>query len=143
MEYSSPQPNWFKRNWKWFVPAVALAFILVCASCTALLLTTVFTTVFGAIKSSDVYTQAVAEAQANPEVVAALGEPVEPGFLVSGSVEVSGPVGQADLSIPLSGPQASGTLYVTAVKEAGEWQFTRLEVAVEGSAERIDLLGAR
>mgnify|MGYP005861663867 FL=1 len=139
MEYNSPQPNWFKRNWKWFIPAVVLALILMCVSCAALLMTTVV----GAIKSSDVYKQAVTDAQVNPEVIAALGEPVEPGFLVSGSVETSGQAGQADLSIPLSGPQASGTLYVSAVKEAGEWQFNRLEVVVEDSGERIDLLGPR
>ncbi len=139
MEYNSPQPNWFKRNWKWFIPAVVLALILMCVSCAALLMTTVF----GAIKSSDVYKQALTQAQVNPEVIAALGEPVEPGFLVSGSVETSGQAGQADLSIPLSGPQASGTLYVSAVKEAGEWQFNRLEVVVEDSGERIDLLGSR
>lgn len=79
-------------------------------------------------------------AQNNKDVIEALGTPVDPGFFVTGAMEVSGPSGHADLAIPLSGPQGEGTLYVKAEKIAGQWEMRRLEVEVEGHAERIDLL---
>lgn len=96
--------------------------------------------VFGTIKSSEVYQQALDTAGRHPQVVAALGEPIEPGWFPGGSIEVSGSAGRADLSIPISGPNGSGTIYAVAYKEAGQWLFNRLEVAVEGRPDRIELL---
>lgn len=97
--------------------------------------------VLAVVKRSDVYEEAVSRARTEPRVTAALGEPVEPGWFVMGSVEVSGPGGEASLSIPLEGPRGEGTLYVEATKRAGAWVYETLQLAVEGSGERIDLLG--
>ena len=44
--------------------------------------------VFGAIKRSDVYREALNRVRADQRVVAAIGEPIDPGFWVSGSVHV-------------------------------------------------------
>jgi hypothetical protein len=95
--------------------------------------------VFGVIKRSDVYEGAVARARSHPAATAALGEPIETGWFVSGSVEASGSGGEANLSVPLEGPRGEGTLYVEATKQAGAWSYQLLELAVEGG-ERIDLL---
>lgn len=132
-----PKGTWWSRNWKWVVPVGCLTPIIVCGGGITLILAIVF----GAMKSSDVYTEALARARASEEVIEALGEPIEPGFFVSGSIEVTGPSGNADLSIPIRGPQGSATIYVVATKTAGEWEFSTLEVAPKGSDSRIDLLG--
>jgi hypothetical protein len=95
---------------------------------------------FTGMKSNDAYKQAMARASHNPQVVEALGEPVKAGFFVSGSVNVSGPSGSADLSIPVSGPLGKGTLFVVAEKSAGLWQFSTMDVAITDTGERIDLL---
>ena len=91
-----------------------------------------------AMTSSDAYRLAVERAMSDAEVVEALGEPIEPGWFVSGSVQVTGPTGTADIAVPLRGSRASGTLFVVATKSAGEWTFERLELEVEG--RRIDLI---
>ena len=83
--------------------------------------------------------QALARAKASDEVRAVLGEPIQPGFFVSGNFSVNGSSGNADFSIPLSGPKGSATLYVTATKAAGKWEFTTLELAPKGAEARIDL----
>jgi hypothetical protein len=93
-----------------------------------------------AMKSSGAYEEGLARARRNSDVVAAMGEPLEPGFFVSGSVHISGPSGDADLAIPLSGPRGTGTLYVTAVRKAGRWAMEILEVEVDGRPGRIQLL---
>ncbi len=133
------QPSWWSRNWKWFVPVggcggclVVVAFGLICFS-------SILFAVFGAMKSGDVYKTAVSRAKANPEVVAVLGTPIKEGFFVSGNTNVNGGSGKADLSIPISGPKGSGTIYATATKSAGEWNYSQLVVEIAATKERIDL----
>jgi hypothetical protein len=132
-----PPRNWWQRNWKWFVPVG-------CGSLIALFALSIFALVFfvfSVIRQTDVFRTALEQAKASPEVRAELGEPIKEGWYVGGNVEVSGPSGDADISIPLKGSKKDGTLYAVAYKQAGEWTYERLEVAVEGREERIDLLG--
>ncbi len=134
--HDMPQPSWWNRNWKWFVPTGCL-FIVVLTIASVAALTSF---VFGMMKSSDAYGHAMTTARANPAVVEALGSPITEGFFVSGEVNVNGASGKADLAIPVTGPKASGTIFVDARKSAGEWQYTTLVVEVEPGKERIDLI---
>lgn len=95
--------------------------------------------VFGAMKSTDVYKTAVGRAKANPAVTAALGKPISEGMFLSGSANTSGGSGTADLSIPISGPKGKGTIYVTATKAGGDWDYSKLYVEVDKTKERIQL----
>lgn len=97
--------------------------------------------VFGAIKSSEPVQYAYRVAHDDPRVHTVLGQPVEEGWLVSGHVNSNGPTGSADLSLPVSGPKGAGTLYVVARKQAGSWQYSVLQLEVEGKYGRINLLG--
>lgn len=132
----SPKKNWFDRNWKWFVPLACLWGLAVIAGFCALIVYFVF----GLMKTSDVYKEALSRAKANPAVVRALGAPIKEGLFVSGSIQVSGPSGDAELAIPVSGPKGKGTIFLEARKSAGRWSFSKLLVEVDGTTERIDLL---
>ena len=132
-----PQPQgWFARHWKAVVGVGCLGIILLGGAFVG----GIFFLVMSSIRSSDAYQQALAKAGANPEVVVRLGQPLQPGWMVSGSINVSGPSGDADLSIPVSGPKGKGTIYVVGKKSAGQWTYSRMEVEVEGQPGRIDLL---
>jgi hypothetical protein len=134
--HPSTQPSsWFGRNWKWVVPlgcftAVA-GFVAFVAS--------IVLVVFGFVRSSDVYQHALETASSHPAVIEALGEPVAPGWYVTGSINVQGPSGSADISFPISGPRGKATVFAAAKKRAGRWDYEVLEVQVEGREERIDL----
>jgi Cytochrome oxidase complex assembly protein 1 len=132
----TPKPNWWKRNWKWFVPlgcfTVALMFLVFLGS--------IFVIVFSAMKSTDVYKSALSRARANPAVIEALGSPVRDGLLVSGNTNVNGASGESNLAIPISGPKGKGTIYVSANKSLGQWNYSGLVVEVGQTHERIDLL---
>ncbi len=130
------KPNWWDRNWKWFVPVACLSALILLAGFVALLMTFVS----GVMKSSDAYKQALVRAKANPAVVEALGSPIQDGFFSSGNIHITGPSGNAELAIPISGPKGSGTIYLEAHKSAGEWSFSKLVVEIKASGERIDLL---
>jgi Cytochrome oxidase complex assembly protein 1 len=95
------------------------------------------------VKSSGAYAQALAQAQANSQVADKIGRPVKPGWFVSGSVNVSGDSGDADISFPIHGPIGKGKVYAVAKKSAAVWQFETLQVEVNGQADRIDLLQAQ
>ena len=130
-------PNWWSRNWKWFVPTGCLTLILLFGLFIAL----IFSVVMGSMKSSDAYKQAVARARANPTVVESLGTPIAEGYFVSGNINVQNDRGNADLQIPISGPKGKAVIYAVAVKSGGQWEFSRLSVAIEGQPE-LDLLGS-
>jgi len=95
--------------------------------------------VFGAMRSTDVFQTAIARAKADPAVIEALGSPIKDGLFLSGSTNVNGASGEADLAIPISGPKGKGTLYVVAVKAAGEWSYSKMVVEIAGTRERINL----
>ncbi len=133
---ATPKPNWWTRNWKWFVPlgcfTVALMFLVFAGSIVVI--------VFSAMKSTDVYKEALARAKADPAVIEALGSPIKDGFLVSGNSNVNGASGESNLAIRISGPKGKGTIYVSATKSLGRWVYSGLVVEVSGTHKRIDLL---
>jgi hypothetical protein len=130
------KPNWWKRNWKWFMPlgclSIAVLFVVFVASIALI--------VFSAVKSTDVYKDAVARAKAHPAVIEILGSPIREGFLVSGNTNVNGASGEANLSIPISGPKGKGTIYVAATKSLGQWNYSGLVLEIANTHRRIDLL---
>ena len=96
--------------------------------------------VFSAMKSTDVYKEALARAKADPAVIEALGSPIKDGFLLSGNTNVNGASGESNMAIPISGPKGKGTIYVSANKSLGRWNYSGLVVKVGQTHERIDLL---
>jgi len=125
-----------RRSGTWLTRATTGALLFGVVAFARLLLSVLFR----GFKSSQVYKEAVAKARSNSEVRRELGEPVRPGWWVSGSLRVSGPSGIARFSTPLHGPAGQATLYVQAQKVSNRWRFDILEVAVEGRSERIRLL---
>ena len=132
----NPSPGWWRRNWKWLVPM--LAAVLLTLFLAAIL--AFMSAIFGMIKSSDAYQHPLQQAQRSPAAIAALGEPMKPGWLVMGNINVNGPSGDANLQIPVAGPKGSGDLFVEAKKSAGEWSYQTLVLQLDNDGKRIDLL---
>lgn len=130
------QPGWFSRNWKWLVGLGCLLPIMCCGIFGAV----TYFTVTKVIQNSGVYAKAVPMAITDPDVVAALGAPVAPGMMLQGSVNETNGRGTADLSIPLEGSKAKGTLKINATKPSSnaDWEFQVLEV--EAGGKTINLL---
>ena len=96
--------------------------------------------VFGLLKSSEPFKEALVRANASEEVQTALGTPVETGFVVGGSVQLNNDSGTATLDIPVTGPKGKGSIHVDATKAAGTWTYSAMDVTVEGQADKISLL---
>ena len=92
------------------------------------------------MKQADVVQDAMSRARSNPAVVQGLGVPIEAAWYVTGSISEIPTSGDADLAWPITGPKSKDTIYVTARKTAGTWQYSLLQVVVAGSNDKIDLL---
>ncbi len=127
--------SWLGRNWIWLLAALFV--------CGAVFVVGIFTLVMGAMRGSDVAREATARAQANALLGQRLGTPISEGWIVGGSINVSPGAGDADLSVPISGPKGKGTVYVRAQKAGGAWSYSLMEATIEGSSDRIDLLASQ
>lgn len=135
----APRQSWWGRNWKWVVPVGCLGLLLSCGCLGAVLFGAAFQS-FNSFGGASVVVDAVAQAKQSPEVRQALGQNIQTSLKISGSLQSSDDRGSADLSIPLDGDKADGTLYLEAYKDGEQWKYTRLEVEVPGRPP-INLLG--
>lgn len=91
------------------------------------------------LQRSGAYQEALAQVQESSAAREALGEPIDKGWWATGSVETSGPSGEASIAFPVHGPRGRGKVYAEAIRSGGEWSFQRLEVEVAETGQRIDL----
>ena len=91
-------------------------------------------------KTTDIHELAVERARKNIIVKEKLGEPIDTTWLINGSISIKNDTGEANFTVPISGPNEKGTLHVIAVKIDGEWVYEDLYVIIRDSEERINLL---
>ena len=132
----STKPNWWGRNWKWFVPVGCLGTLVLFAGFIGAL----WFGITGIMKGSESYQMAVTAAKENPKVIELLGQPIREGSLVSGNINEAGPSGHAELQIPLVGSKNNGNLFLVANKVMGKWAIQNLVLEVESTKERIKLV---
>lgn len=132
-----PPPQLAPRKRK---PVVLIVSLVAVAAVLFVVLLVAF--IFTALKSTEPYQHAMFVTKHDSRAVAKLGSPIKPGFFLTGSINVSGSSGNADLAIPIHGSAHSGTVYVVGKKSAGEWTYQRLELSIDDEGERINLLTA-
>lgn len=131
------QPSWWKRNWKWAVPVGG------CLTIVLLFIALVGLGIFGVSKlfsSSQPYAYALEQATTNEQVIELLGEPVEASGIMQGSINLSNNEGNANIAIPIKGPNGKGKVYVVGEKRNDTWTYSELEVRIEENSEVINLL---
>ncbi len=108
---------------KWALIGCGAALVLLVAFVAVIVIV-----VFGAMKRSDVYREALRRAQNDPAVTAALGTPIEAGFYVTGNVKLDSTGGHATLDFPISGPKGKGVVHAVATKSGTGWDYSELTV---------------
>ncbi|GAA0709590.1 hypothetical protein ISN75_01915 [Dyella marensis] len=119
-----------QRKWAMWGPVVLVALVLAVGG--------LFWSVISIMKSSDAYKLAVSEVQASTEVSQLLGTPITPG-IPTGSIQVSGADGRANLAFNVEGPKGKGTVYVLAVEAVGKWRLDKAVFEDGATKNRIDL----
>jgi hypothetical protein len=132
--------DWLFNNWKWFIPVVIVGLLGLGVFTLSGGLIYFFN---GGLKSSPVYQEALVKAKANPLVIRELGEPIEAGRGVNGSIKTQNSSGEAKLEIPIHGARGKATIHLEAKKTAGQWKYSVLQVVLDGQKQPIDLLTSK
>jgi hypothetical protein len=142
MQPQVPRRGWWSRNWKWFLPTGcclgSLLGIVLAIAIFGMGIVGLVSGISKILKSSEPYQTAVAHAKANEKVVSALGTPIDEGFPM-GKVNTNNDTGDADLSIPLTGPKGKATIYVVGTRSGGTWTYSKMSATITGTDESIDL----
>lgn len=131
-EYGSPVPK-KSSPWMWIGLGCGVVTLGIVAFVAFIVIV-----VFGSMRSSTPYKEAMALAQSDSRVIEALGSPIRPGYFFGGSINTKNRDGDADLSIPIRGPKGGGILEVRATKSDGKWTYQVMKVEAKG--ETFDLL---
>ncbi len=137
MENNEKKKSWFSKNWPWVVPV---------GGCLTLLVIFAFfigATIFGVSKvltNSSPYQEGLAKAQEDEYIIQVLGEPIETNGIMNGSLTYENGVGNADISIPIIGPNGTASIYVIGTKQNEEWIYSKMYVIISETNEQVDLL---
>jgi hypothetical protein len=126
-----PRRGWSRNPW-----AIGLTILSGCLIFVIVLVVSVF----ALLSHSEAAKLSIATAQSNPVLVQQLGTPLKTGRFITGNINLQNDSGQAELTIPISGPKGKGTLYSEASKAEGIWHLKSLRFARSGSDDRVDLL---
>jgi hypothetical protein len=133
--HNTPNKTWFERNWKWLVSFGCLTTIIVSVGVIA----AIWYGVTEAMKTFPPYQQALEIAKSNHSVTDLLGQPIKEGLFFSGAINQVNDTGDANISIPLSGPNGKATLQLKAKREKDQWILLELTLNNEKSKEPIQL----
>ena len=132
------QKNWFKRNWKWFVPATVvfifvLGFFLTSNSQGNL------TDVVYAYNDAALYEKAIEKSNSNKRVLQTIGiiQPIDKLAILEGNAAYSNDKNMVKLSLRIKGYKENGKLDIIAKKLGSEWIYKKIIVRTKKSKEEI------
>ncbi len=132
---AKPPRNWFQRNLKWALPLGAVVML----GSWALLGWSGYRQLAQSLKGSEPYRQALARASADPQVQAALGQPVEASPWLFGNIGHFPGMSHASMVIRIAGPAGKGRIHVDAYRSSGPWRYDVMAVSLPGRHPRLDL----
>lgn len=132
-----PAESWWQRHGGKIMLAGLVLFIVAVLSCCigGVLLVRVW------LGAAPVYQQALAKATADPRVVEALGEPIQPAEQMRGHIPGLKDDDYLGLEIPINGPKGSAVIIVEATRlDDDDWRIDNLTVAPEGADAPIRII---
>ncbi|WP_405251317.1 cytochrome c oxidase assembly factor Coa1 family protein [Dokdonia sp. Asnod3-C12] len=130
------RPSWWKRNWKWAVPA---------GGCLTIIIIAVVLIVGGAfafankIKTASGSDEALIQVQSNQEVIAVLGTPIESDGFGSFNISINNGVKRSNATTPIKGPNGTGVIHIITSGEDDEKVYEVYNVTIDGSDQVIEL----
>ena len=135
-----PEKNWFKRNWKWFVPTflfmilfgVLLSFVSIGGT----------TDIVQAYSDNSLYENAIEKAKTNERVLEVIGEiePIDKLAILEGNAIYSNKNNSVETSIRIKGSKGKGKMDIVAEKNGSEWIYKKITVRIKNPKEEIEVL---
>jgi len=109
------------------------------AVCLLFLANSVFKQYTNRLRACPAFAASMAIISKADGATAALGEPIQAGSFVRGTVHQTAEAGYALLSIPVHGPKAKGMLYVVANRFQDRWDLQRVALWTAADSKSVDL----
>jgi hypothetical protein len=97
-------------------------------------------TLIGSMLKGEAFDQSMVSISQNTEVIEVVGEPIEAGYFVMGSIQTSGTKGEASLQYSISGPKGEADVYVQAYKEMEAWLLYNVIVHIPETDKKIQVV---
>ena len=97
-------------------------------------------TFIGSMLKGEAFDQSMVSISQNTEVIEVVGEPIEAGYFVMGSIQTSGAKGEASLQYSISGPKGEADVYVQAYKEMEAWSLYNVIVHNPETDKKIQVV---
>jgi hypothetical protein len=133
--------GWWKKNWKWFIPASGV-FIIIIVS--------IFSSGFGGIigdyskaySDSELYDDALTIVRENNRVKETLGyiEPINNMTILNGYVEYSDNNNSVNTTIKISGEHGKAMLDISADLYNEIWSFKALKIRIKSPPEKKETI---
>lgn len=134
-----PQPSWWKKNWLWVIPLVGCLTIIIMFF---IFIGSIFYGVTSVLEESQPYQYALEKINQDDEITDELGWPIKKdGFIIS-KYNYNNGKKTTKLSVPVSGPKGSGTLFVEASFDSAKdenWIYDVIRIEIKDH-ENIDLI---
>ncbi len=129
MQQPQPQRGWFARNMLWLIPTIVFLPLLMCLGCCGGL----FTIGINALRNAEPYTIAMERIRSEPQITAALGEPIDSDIIgFNGQYNQSpGTGGTADYTFTIRGPSGTAQVYFYAQQNGQQWEFDSFDVTLQ------------
>lgn len=130
------RPSWWKRNWKWALPA---------GGCLTIIIVGIIMLVGGVfafankVKTATGTDQALIIAQQNPVLIEILGEPIESDGFGSFNISIKNEERTSNSTLPIKGPKGTGTIHIISKGQDENRTYEVFNVTIDGSEEVVEL----
>jgi hypothetical protein len=131
------QKNWWKRNWKWFVPVCGVI---------VLSIGLFFSSGMGKITSdfaqayadTELYENALEKVKSNQDVIELLGqiEPIDKLAILEGEVKYSNDHKTVNSSIRIIGTEGKARMDISADRVNDKWNYTKINVRIKKPTDK-------
>lgn len=110
--------------------------------CLAAFVAGVYFFVTATMRNSEPGQRALQLARSDARVIAAIGQPVRTGWIYNGTITVNLRDGNANFTMPLSGPKDKASVHVIATKDGSGWHYEEITFSPP-TGEPFSLLPAK
>tara|TARA_Y100001934_G_C11956515_1_gene587424 strand:+ start:205 stop:651 length:447 start_codon:yes stop_codon:yes gene_type:complete len=131
------QKNWWKRNWKWFVPVCGIILISITVFLSSGMggITTDFAQAYA---DTELYENALIKVNADEKVNELLGEiePLGKMAILEGQTEYSNDNQKVNSTVRIIGTKGKARMDITADRINGKWNYSKINVRIKNPPEK-------
>lgn len=134
--------NWWKNNWKWFLPTSILFFLLFLRFIFTSGIAENVTDITQAYSDDSLYQKAIKKVNTNERVLEIIGEiePIDKLAILEGNTVYSNNNNSVTSSIRIKGNKGKGKMDIQAEKKGAIWEYKIINVRIKNPKEEIKII---